>query len=292
LKRSTITNSLEIINDTIVNCDVVDLLESIASGRPKSQDLTKAFSTFEQLTVERHSWSNDTLRVSKIVGVEKIFESESWQSIISKPTTQKAETAGLLLKESNRFLDFMPVLKSLLELDQSSPKNSEVLSLILLDSTNSSSIVRAERLLSSVRDVGRIYEIVHNTTLDNLTLIACDSGSDKEFIFGIPKSAYKFFKDFFLSSWQRFVFHKELKAEKRLDVVAKSLPLLAEVNSKRESLGEENTILLEKMIIETATGILESGVVLAETAEKQEDVRLLEEQTILKIEDKSDQLDG
>jgi hypothetical protein len=104
------------------------------------------------------------------------------------------------------------------------------------------------------------------TPNNNLSVVACDSGSDKCIDFmGIAKSMHEV-KDIILQVWDRVVFHRENKIGKQLDNLTKALPILEKLNAmeKEGALGPEKAELLRRKLSEGVLGFVEAGAIITE----------------------------
>ncbi len=148
-------------------------------------------------------------------------------------------------------------------------ENSAILNVIVIEEKEE--ISTPQRLISVLNGVSQIYHVsavIENLPDNDLTVISCDSGGDKEFNFDGAANNINRAKEIILSAWDRIMFHKEIEFEKRLNLVSKSLPILEEIKSKKESLGAENAKILERTVMDGIKSFVASGAMLSEMEER------------------------
>lgn len=145
-----------------------------------------------------------------------------------------------------------------------------VLSVILIEK-DEHEISNPDRLISVLVGVKLLYQVaahLEGLSDSDLGVIGCDSGSDKSFDFiGAGGSIHRV-KEIILSAWDRVIFYQEHKMEKRIEIIAKTLPVIEEINKKKKKLGVEQAKLLERAAMDGIRKILESGAMIPEIQEK------------------------
>ena len=131
------------------------------------------------------------------------------------------------------------------------------------DPGETSSLSRATTALSSIH---LLYDVVcqasgheHNP----LALLACDSGSDKSFdLLGLAECMTEL-RALIIDIWDLVVHHRERKAERNLDLIVKSLPLMITIKDleESESLSREQAELMRRKLVSGVTGFIDAGVI-------------------------------
>jgi hypothetical protein len=122
-----------------------------------------------------------------------------------------------------------------------------------------------ERLIKVFEGVKELYEVcatLRDEPHHSLIVAACDSGSDKSFDFlGIAK-VVQALKELIVSMWDRIAFFPEQKAEARLGLLAKSLPVLEEIHHLRETgaLDAGQAEQLKRKAVSGVVKFVEAGV--------------------------------
>jgi hypothetical protein len=95
----------------------------------------------------------------------------------------------------------------------------------------------------------------------DLVLVSCDSGDDKVFSYaGLPDLVEKV-RSTLLEIWRNAIYFRERKFADRLDLIAKALPVLAELAQLEEQgqIAPERAELLRRKVLAGATRFIESG---------------------------------
>jgi len=120
--------------------------------------------------------------------------------------------------------------------------------------------------LNSVQSLYEISAKLENMPDEQLSVVACDAGSDKSFDFVGAVAAVERMKDIIASIWSNAIYHQEGKNQKKIENIAKSLPVLNNIKELEtaENITKEEAELLRRKTIEAATGFLESGLMTPE----------------------------
>ena len=104
---------------------------------------------------------------------------------------------------------------------------------------------------------------------DSLTVLSCDSGSDKSFDFlGVAKVMEQI-RELIIALWDRVVFFKEKRLEAQMDVIIKGLPVLAKVTEMQSTgkLGPEQAEIIRRFIEGGTAKFLHAGAIIPEIRE-------------------------
>jgi len=142
-----------------------------------------------------------------------------------------------------------------------------LLTLILPEGANESS--RPQRLVDALTAVTLLYEAVaaiENQPDNTLSILGCDSGSDKSFDFLGAAKLIENVRELVLSLYDRVVFYRELKVARSLELMASSLPILEKVSNleQNKSLGPEQAEIIRRKITEGAGKLLSCGAIIPE----------------------------
>lgn len=144
------------------------------------------------------------------------------------------------------------------------------ITIILIEEEGQSSSIK--RLILALYSVESLYEVcskVEKQPNSNLTMVACDSGSDKSFSFTGFSAAVERLKDTIILIWERAVFYKEMQGSHRIKNIAESLPILKEISEMHENdnLSAEEAEILKRQTINSVTQFLEAGIITPEISE-------------------------
>jgi hypothetical protein len=125
------------------------------------------------------------------------------------------------------------------------------------------------RLITALESIWLLYDAVaqmQRLPSNTLSVLSCDSGSDKAFYFLGLTPAIKGVRDVLMSVWDRVVFYRGRQAEARLAMIEKSLPALERIVSmrERELIGPEEAEILRRRVVAGVKKFLEAGCTLPE----------------------------
>ena len=138
--------------------------------------------------------------------------------------------------------------------------------LLIEDEGQFSSPLRLVYVLKAISSLYSVVATLEGQGESDLTVLACDSGSDKSFDFiGLAKLMEEV-RIIILSIWDRRVFQRHLHVSQCINLIAESLPVIQKIHDLKESgaLGPEQAELLKRKAIEGATEYLESGALISE----------------------------
>lgn len=174
-------------------------------------------------------------------------------------------------------VEFLPKLVVLLEqeaitdfaAEMGEPPRNTVLTLLLPEGDREFS--KPQRLADALLATATLYEAValfERQPENTLSVVACDSGSDKSFdLLGVAK-VIATVKELLLSVWDRVMFFREKQFEQRLELVASSLPILEKVSKlvEERSMGPEEGEMVRRGVIEGVGKFLYAGAMIPEMA--------------------------
>jgi hypothetical protein len=128
---------------------------------------------------------------------------------------------------------------------------------------------KPERLIAILESIQTLYEVcarINGNATNGLLVIACDSGSDKSFIFAGVKDAVKCVKDVINQYWKRAIFYEELQVAQRIEVVKEVLPVLEGIAEleRSNSVTREEAESLKRSVLHSVQGLMEAGVITPE----------------------------
>lgn len=150
-------------------------------------------------------------------------------------------------------------------------EGSSVLSVIVIE--NPKQLSRPTRLINIRESITLLYEanaILLNVPSEGLSVIGCDSGSDKAFDFFGLANVMKNVKEVILSLWDRVVFFREQQMEARIDLIRKSLPVVEKISDleRQKKIEPEQAELLRRKLFDGCTKFIESGAIIPEIQDR------------------------
>ena len=132
---------------------------------------------------------------------------------------------------------------------------------------------RPARLVNVLESIELLFQscaIIIERPTEVVTVVACDSGSDKSFDFLGAARVMELVKDIILSMWDRIIFYRELKVAERIELIGKSLPVMDMIGvlQQEQKLGPEQAELLRRNILSGVTKFIESGATIPELEQR------------------------
>ncbi len=129
---------------------------------------------------------------------------------------------------------------------------------------------RLATLLDSLDLIYGACAMLEGAEPGGLSVIACDSGSDKTFELMGAAPVIAAMRAVVLSIWDRVVFYRELPAAQRYRLAAESLPMLDVVRERAQQgqMAPEQAELLRRRIVEGAGKFLVAGATIPELQER------------------------
>lgn len=237
--------------------------------------LAPLFNTFNQYAFAANAFNPAAKAISRIFGLNVLEEPDFWSK-----TVMDTEPAALVtsLRSVSFALEYLPALTKVLQQEASTRGTARdgtppeaLLTLILPEAPHQHS--KPERIAEAINGVTNLYEaiaLLESAPENTLTVLSCDSGSDKSFDFLGAAKVMQGVKDLVLALWDRVVFYREAKISQRLELIAESLPILAKIAEleKNESLGREQAELIRRRVLEGATQFVSSRSTIPEMGQR------------------------
>ena len=274
--RVDIITGVSQIGDALTTSGLLDLLELIVRERQRqateqiSIRIIEVYRKYSRLTED---FNDAAKEIHSILNLDKFNDVAFWSCWLT-PTEGKTPNFITLHRDVKFALQSVPKILKLLERDvdfvsaqiTSDTETFAKLTTILVEDKGFSSPQRLVLLFQSICGLYEVLSDLSGERYENLSVAACDSGSDKTFDFLGTAKGIEEIKEIILQIWDRVVFHRENKATRQLDVIAKTLPVLERIGKMEAagSLGPEQAEILRRKATESVTGFVEAGAIIPE----------------------------
>ena len=281
MRRSEIIRSVKAVIDALELCHVREALDQVSQrhsrsgeeGRPRRG--STVLGALNQFSILASRFTGAEREILRIFSLTPLLDVDLWPNF-SEPTQPAMELRQAVMVTTR----LIPQVLELLTQDYQQPASrdkgkagprfptKQILSVIILEEKEHySSSKRVVEVLEAVSLLYQSCAVIRGEKSDQqLVLLACDSGSDKSFDFlGVAK-VVECVKEVILSLWDRVVFYREHKLGERLDLVAKSLPILDTVGTLQSQgkLGPEQAEILRRDIISGVEKFISCGAIIPE----------------------------
>ena len=267
MRRSTLIHAVAQLAKALETSELATVLRT--ENKSPGQ-LLKALNTYSILA---NSFTSETIQITKIFELDSLSRPELWSDLIEG---QSATMRRALFMQMNTVQKTLPRILSLLtqdqpaassSLDESFPSSKDPLSLLKVilveEDAVFSTAKRVIDALDACQDMYTALAALNDLHSVPLGIGAIDSGSDKSFdLFGAAE-LIKQLNQLILTIWDLVVFHRERKAGRSLELIANSLPILAEISQLENEgkLGREQAEIIRRGIVDGATKFLGTGTI-------------------------------
>ena len=276
MRRNEIIDGTKEILAAIDESQIWRLLRESGVGRKLTSEQTQIlFNALNEYTIKASTFSSVAKKISKIFKLDKLSNANLWATMLTDESNYIFTIRSILIDVKT----FLPSIIELLEnetiheMENSSDeknlkyKDKARLSIVISEPDNRFST--PERLVEVLQSVNLLYEvcsIINNHTRNDLSVIACDSGSDKSFDFLGAAQIIECVKELIITLWDRVVFFRERKHHERLTLIAESLPIIDTIGKleKEEKMSREQAEILRRKVLEGSGKFINSGAIIPE----------------------------
>jgi hypothetical protein len=274
MRRSEIVQGVRAIYVALRETEMLPLLDNI-TDIPASTVDTEAVLPFyralKQYLIFAQSYNEAAREVARVLGIDKLEDPSVWTGVIDPESRPKLVD---VFNSVRLAIDFMPKLLplfenySLHEIEQNIEKNAprykdmRLLTINIYEDKNTySSPLRIVNAIESVNHFYYACAMLDNKSPTTLSVVACDSGSDKSFDFLGLAQVMECVERILRQIWERVFLFREHQLEERLDLVAKALPIVAQIARMKEhnEIDPELAELIEQNILNGTNKFIQSG---------------------------------
>jgi hypothetical protein len=251
---------------------LLDRLKGVQETEITRADILDTYTNYIKMS---HDFGETEHKLIEIMALGFLNNTKFWTTLLRKDKKSRGYhyKGFMLIKQT---IDHLPKLVKLIELKsdrfskyEEKEENNAPMSTLSLIVIEESQLSTPDRLILALQSVEGLYRACANfmgQPGNDLSVIACDSGSDKSFDFLGDAKIVDGVKKVILSFWDKVVYFRENKTGRSLELVAKSLPILEEVDLKRGAgrLQPEQAELIKRQLIDSVTKFATAGVTIPE----------------------------
>lgn len=281
MRRTEILSAVEEVNQALNETKLQELFRSYIRNRGKESDdiPQRLLNSLKQYSIRAHVYSPAAKRIAEILELRQLENTSVWTIIA---TSNPHPIINELFSAVRFAIDYLPKLATLIKQEpldliiqtgekQSRFKDKEILSVIIIEEeTRFSSPARLAEVLEGVSEIYEACAILLDYSPNELSVIACDSGSDKSFDFLGAAKVIECVKEIFFSLWDRIVFFRERKLSQRIELVAGALPVIEKIGNleQENKLGREQAEILRRKILGGVGKFIEAGAIIPEIEDR------------------------
>jgi len=280
MRREELIRAVENIRKALKASGLRLSLEEIFGHRDSQKfDPVVYLKAFKEYSIVAEGFGPAERELIGILDLQSLEEMPFWSSLFgpdeAKRTTETYKVLNRVIFAEDNLpkISRMVQQKALLSFAESAAQpgsfyhGKELLSVIMIEEGPVfSTPIRLSEVLVSVSLLYEASAIIEEIRPEGLSVVACDSGSDKSFDFlGIAK-VIECVKGIILSLWDRIVFYRERKFEAWIDLIAKQLPIFDKIGDleQQQKLSPEQAELLRRQINDGVTKFISCGAIIPE----------------------------
>lgn len=279
MRRTEIIDGVKQVVDALMDSKLLPSLGSIINS-PRSDKLVRdqtpeILGGLRRYALFAHQYNGAAKTVAEIMELSDLENEILWAELLSPENFRTMyETYSRI-----RFaIERLPSLARLIEQDSLKKVNTSaesrdhgegmrILSVIVFEEKNTySSPIRLAMALESINHFYTACALMEGESPSTLSVVACDSGSDKSFDFlGLAK-VMECVERIIGTIWDRLVFYKERQFDERLNLVSKSLPIIEHISGMEEQkqIDPELAAILKRNVFDGANKFIQSGAAISE----------------------------
>jgi hypothetical protein len=264
--------------DTILNSGTYALLEKLKGAGATEVSQAEILETYAKYIQYIQEFDDAELELAEIMGLGFLNNAKFWATLLRKDKkSRKYHLTGYRLIKD--MFNHLPKLNKLLErqcdhflVDKENEENGVSMSTLSLIVIEEGQLSSPDRLVLALQSVGGLYRACASflgQQGNDLCVVGCDSGSDKAFDFMGTAGIVECVKQVLLSYWDKVVSFRDDKTGRYVELIAKSLPIIDEVELMRESgkLEPEQAEIIKRQLTDSIMKFASAGVTIPEIEE-------------------------
>lgn len=242
--------------------------------------LTRLLGGLRDYGLRAHRYTRPARLLSDELGLSALEQADTWSLLIA--AENRAQQAFAFAERVRFATQYLPRVTGLLaqagipsvdaaRRGEGARAGMDVLTVQVIESPRRfSTPTRLATLLESLDALYGACAVLEGAEPGGLSVIACDSGSDKTFELMGAAPVIAAVRALLLSVWDRVVFYRELPAAQRYRHAAESLPVLDRIRERaaQGGMAPEQAELLRRRIVEGTGRFLVSGATIPELQER------------------------
>lgn len=274
MRRTELVSAIRDIGRALEESKIPEVLKSVSSeGDPEGMGpraIPVMFAVMKEYAKQTINFGEIHNAIIDTFGLKELSDPDWWANHIL--SSEKPGTDLRVMSWRVRFiLGGLPSILSLLQYDYEQtdsqqdnlPIGTSVLKIILFEEKNAFS--SPQRLVVALEGLTEVYEAcarIEKVSVNTISVLACDSGSDKSFDFlGIAK-VFEQVRLIINDMWDKIVYFRHFEEEKKIELVTKHLKVLETTSemANNNQLSNEEAEIIKKLTISGVSKLMEAGV--------------------------------
>ncbi|MCF7807709.1 MAG: hypothetical protein K9M49_00665 [Candidatus Marinimicrobia bacterium] len=277
--KSDIDNSISTLINTIQECNIESMLQTIIEGET-TVNTVEALRSYKEFIKHYQTYNDADIQLLNVIGLGDLTQESLWSRFVKPEESDTPEVIAELRNSIHFLMNHLPRVQELRAADGEkiqavidAGKNAGVeyvtLSVVVIEEEE---LTTPERLIFMMDAIQTLYEVfgrMVGSPYQNLIVTSCDSGNDKVFDFLGTSTIIGGVKDIILSYWDRVVFYREDKQGEYVKLVTQSLPVIEVINKMENDgkLEKEEAEILRRKVVSSMTKLSRAGITIPEMEE-------------------------
>jgi|AraplaMF_Cvi_mLB_1032043.scaffolds.fasta_scaffold00044_18 hypothetical protein len=273
MRRETIIRASETILRDLNDSGIRAAVDQVVGDRGGNKQ-KPSLASFQNYSIRTASHGDAEREIIDIFDLKALGEPDFWLSVI----TEEGPTPSFYQVHSAvyRVFSFLPSVIKLLKQQRleavrtSDPKapdflRGKALLTVILPETEEqySSPARLSFALDAIAGLYHVFATLNDLSDSDLSVISCDSGSDKSFDFtGMPQ-VIQGIRETIVAIWDRIVLHRHQQLRASIETIAQSLPVIERISHMESSgaIAPEQAEILRRKTVQACTKFLDAGAI-------------------------------
>lgn len=291
MRRAELSDAAKSVTEALDTSNLTEALDAIVKLRGERggpEVYPSLLNGLKVYAIKAHQFDDAAKELAEILGLTALEDPSLWTELMAGDSSirlayqlnEKIKFAIVSLPRLTKLIqpEALRLAERIQKGESSEYADKALLSVIVFEQTKRFS--SPLRLISVLESVSLFYEtcaLMNGDSPEELSVLTCDSGSDKSFDFLGAAKIIECVKELVLSLWDRVVFYREHQLDERLDLVAKALPIIAQIKMLEEEkkLEPEQAEIYRRNIFEASNKFIQAGATIPEVKGLHHDVRLL-----------------
>ncbi|HZH92095.1 MAG TPA: hypothetical protein VEX70_15930 [Pyrinomonadaceae bacterium] len=250
---------------------ILTLLYERSGSQIPTSYLPDLFQALKTYAIAAQQYSPAAKQVAEAFELTSLEEPSTWASLLEGGESGDLYT---LHRTVGFAQEYVPKLLPLIEhgashdieekIESGVPKYQDMRVLTINIYEDENTFSSPLRIVNAIESVNHFYyacAMLDGKSPTTISVVGCDSGSDKSFDFLGLAQVMECVERILGQIWERVFFFREHQLDKRLDLVAKALPIVAQITKMKEhnEIDPELAELIEQNILNGTNKFIQSG---------------------------------
>jgi len=273
MRRADLINGLEKVITDLDRSGIANMIRTSLSNADAKESEWFSFSHYNTFTQSTMTYGPIERQIMERLRIDPLLEPRFWQEVMNKSNRDVLiEVYQSMLQTISAVPKIVDLLSrdydedapSLTSVEGSELSGKAVLTIIIPEERGQYS--SPERLIVALTSISTFYKFfadLERLDANDLTIVGCDSGSDKSFDFFGLASLIEHVRGLITDIWDRRLLGRQQQMGANIGLLAQSLPVIERLETLAEAgtIGREQCEILKRQLVDGVSKFLDAGVV-------------------------------